>query len=235
MHNSKILPAMRAAFPKTIPILAGFLFLGTAYGIYMNVSGFNFLYPFAMAVAIYGGSLEFITAAMLLAPFAPLEALLVTFMVQARHIFYGLSMLEKFKGMGLKKFYLIYAMCDETFSINYTTVIPAKIDKGWFYFWVSLFDQIYWVAGAVLGGLLGSLIKFNTKGLDFVLTAMFTVIFANRLTQEKKHYTSLIGLVSSVGCLLIFGKDSFLIPAMACILLFLSVFRKPIEKYGELE
>lgn len=235
MRNSKILPALKTAFPKTIPILAGFLFLGISYGIYMNISGFSFWYPFIMAIVIFGGSLEFITVTMLLSPFAPIQAMLITFMVQARHIFYGISMLEKFKGLGWKKIYLIYSMCDETFSVNYSAKIPENIDKGWFYFWVSFLDQFYWVFGALLGGILGSLIKFNTKGLDFVLTAMFTVIFVDQLLKEKKHYTALIGFVSALCCLLIFGKDSFMIPTMICIVLLLTAFRKPIEKYGELE
>ena len=201
----------------------------------MNVSGFSFWYSFAMAILIFGGSLEFITVTMLLSPFAPLQALLITLMVQARHLFYGISMLEKFKGLGWKKFYLIYAMCDETFSVNYTAEIPDGVDKGWFYFWISLLNQFYWVFGATMGGIFGSLITFNTKGLDFVLTAMFTVIFVDRLLKEKKHYSALIGFASTLACLLIFGKNAFMVPAMVCILLLLSTFKKPIEKFGELE
>lgn len=235
MRSNKVFLALKMAFPHTIPILAGFLFLGFAYGIYMNVSGFSFWYPFTMAILIFGGSLEFITVTMLLSPFAPLQALLITLMVQARHLFYGISMLEKYKGLGWKKFYLIYAMCDETFSVNYTAEVPDGVDKGWFYFWISFMDQFYWVFGATMGGIFGSLITFNTKGLDFVLTAMFTVIFVDRLLKEKKHYSALIGFASTLACLLIFGKNSFMIPAMVCILLLLSAFRKPIEKYGELE
>ena len=144
-------------------------------------------------------------------------------------------MLEKFKGLGWKKFYLIYAMCDETFSVNYTAEIPDGVDKGWFYFWISLLNQFYWVFGATMGGIFGSLITFNTKGLDFVLTAMFTVIFVDRLLKEKKHYSALIGFASTLACLLIFGKNAFMVPAMVCILLLLSTFKKPIEKFGELE
>ena len=141
MRSTKVLPALKAAFPHTIPILAGFLFLGFAYGLYMNISGFSFWYPFAMAILIFGGSLEFITVTMLLSPFAPLQALLITLMVQARHLFYGISMLEKYKGLGWKKFYLIYSMCDETFSVNYTAEVPEGIDRGWFYTWISFLDQ----------------------------------------------------------------------------------------------
>lgn len=236
MENNKgiITRSFRAAFPCTIPILAGFLFLGMAYGIYMNVSGFSFVYPMIMAAVIFGGSLEFLAAQMLLSPFAPLQVLMVSLMIQARHLFYGISMLDKFKDMGWKKFYLIYGMCDETFSVNCTAEIPGDCDRGWFYFFVTLLNQLYWVGGATLGGLLGNLITFDTKGLDFVMTAMFIVIFLEQWLKEKRHFSEWAGLASSAACLLIFGKDNFMIPTMICILLLLTAFRKPVgRKAGE--
>lgn len=236
MENNKgiITRSFRAAFPCTIPILAGFLFLGMAYGIYMNVSGFSFVYPMIMAAVIFGGSLEFLAAQMLLSPFAPLQVLMVSLMIQARHLFYGISMLDKFKDMGWKKFYLIYGMCDETFSINCTAEIPKDCDRGWFYFFVTLLNQLYWVGGATLGGLLGNLITFDTKGLDFVMTAMFIVIFLEQWLKEKHHFSEWAGLASSAACLLIFGRDNFMIPTMICILLLLTAFRKPVgRKAGE--
>ena len=226
--------ALSAAFPYTIPIFAGFWFLGLAYGIYMNVSGFSAWYPMFMSMLIFGGSLEFVAVTMLLSSFAPLQTLIMSLMIQARHLFYGLSMLDKFKGTGWKKPYLIFGMCDETFSINYTAKIPEDVDKGWFMFFVTLLNQIYWVSGATLGGILGSLLSFDTEGLDFVMTAMFVVIFLEQWLKEKKHYTALIGVLCSAGCLLLFGAESFMIPTMACILCFLTVFRKPIEKAGGL-
>ena len=230
MNKRIILRSFRAAFPRTIPILAGFLFLGMAYCIYMNVSGFSFVYPMIMAAVIFGGSLEFLAVQMLLSPFAPLQVLLVSLMIQARHLFYGISMLDKFKDMGWKKFYLIYGMCDETFSVNCTAYIPDDCDRGWFYFFVTLLNQLYWVGGATLGGLLGNLITFDTKGLDFVMTAMFIVIFLEQWFKDKHHFSELAGLAASVACLLIFGADNFMIPTMVCILLLLTAFRKPIEK-----
>lgn len=222
--------ALVCAFPHTIPILAGFLFLGMAYGIYMNVSGFSFVYPMIMSAVIFGGSLEFVTVSMLLSAFAPIQTLLMAFMIQARHLFYGIAMLDKFKNMGWKKFYLIYAMCDETFSVNYSAEIPEDVDRGWFYFWVTLFNQIYWVGGATLGGLLGNLITFDTKGLDFVMTAMFVVIFMEQWSKEKNHMSELIGMIASVACLLIFGADNFLIPTMVVIVVMLTMLRKYDEK-----
>ena len=224
--------ALKAAFPNTIPIFAGFWFLGIAYGVYMHVSGFSFIYPCLMALTIFGGSLEFVAVSMLLSPFAPLTTLLVALMIQARHLFYGIAMLDKFKGLGWKRFYLIFGLCDETFSINYTAKIPPDVDRGWFMFWVTALNQFYWVSGSTLGGLLGGLITFDTEGIDFVLTAMFVVIFLEQWLKEKKHYTALIGLGVSALCLVLFGADSFLIPSMCGILLFLVGLRKPLEKAG---
>ena len=226
--------AFAAAFPHTIPIFAGFWFLGMAYGIYMNVSGFSFWYPMLMGLTIFGGSLEFVAVTMLLGTFAPLQTLVMALMIQARHLFYGIAMLEKFKGLGWKRFYLIFGLCDETFSINCSAEIPEDVDRGWFMFFVTALNHFYWVSGAAIGGLLGSLLTFNTEGLDFVMTAMFVVIFLEQWMKEKKHYTALIGVAVSAVCLLLFGADGFMVPTMACILCLLTVCRKPIEKAGGL-
>ena len=223
--NNPALRALRCAFPRTIPILTGFCFLGMSYGLYMHVSGFSFWYPTLMALTIFGGSLEFVAVSMLLSPFAPVQVFLTALMVQARHLFYGLTMLDKYKGLGWKKPYLIYGMCDETFSINCSADVPADVDRGWFYFFVTLLDQFYWVASAAAGALLGNLLTFSTEGLDFVMTAMFVVIFLDSLLKEPRHVSQWVGLGASVLCLLIFGPDSFLIPTMAVILAALSALR----------
>lgn len=223
------LKALKCAFPYTIPIMTGFLFLGMSYGIYMHVSGFSFWYPMLMAMTIFAGSVEFVAVNLLLGAFDPLQALIVTLVLNARHIFYGISMLDKFKSTGLKKLYLIFGMCDESFSINYTADIPDDVDKGWFMFFVTLLNQIYWVTGATLGGLFGSLISFNTEGIDFVMTAMFVVIFLNQWSKEKRHFSSYIGLIVSFAALVFFGADNFMIPAMAMILIILSLARKKEE------
>ena len=222
--------ALKCAFPYTIPIFAGFGFLGLTYGIYMNVSGFSFWYPMLMSLTIFGGSLEFVAVSMLLAPFAPIQVFLTSLMVQARHLFYGISMLDKFKDMGWKKPYLIFGMCDETFSINYTADIPEHIDRGWFYFFVTLLNHFYWFSGATIGGLVGGLLHFNTEGLDFVMTAMFVVIFMEQWLKERRHISEWVGLAASVGCLLLFGADNFLIPTMICILVILTVLKKPMRQ-----
>lgn len=225
-----MLKAMKCAFPYTIPIFAGFWFLGIAYGIYTNVSGFSFIYPMAMALVIFGGSLEFVVTGMLLSAFMPLQAFLMALMIQARHLFYGISMLDKYRNLGWKRIYLIFGMCDESFSINYTAEIPEDVDRGWFYFFVTLFNQFYWVSGATIGGLLGELVSFDTKGLDFVMTALFVVIFIEQWLKDARHASEWFGLGASILCLILFGADSFLIPTMLCILILLTAFRRTIEK-----
>lgn len=234
MSNNKFFPALKAAFPHTIPIMAGFWFLSLAYGIYMNVSGFNFLYPTLMAVVIFGGSLEFIAVSMLLSPFAPLQAFLLALLVQARHLFYGISMLEKYKGMGWKKWFLVFGLCDETFSINFTAKVPEGIDRGWFYLCVSWLNHIYWVLGALMGGLIGALIKFDTTGIDFIMTAMFVAIFMEQWKKEKNHITAFVGIFSAAICLIVWGADNFMIPTMVSIVILLTILRKPIEAKGVL-
>lgn len=222
--------AFRAAFPHTIPIFAGFLFLGLTYGIYMNVAGFPFIYPMLMGLTIYAGSAEFIAVTMLLSSFNPLQAFITTLVINARHLFYGISMLDRYSGYGWRTFYLIFGMCDESFSINYTAEIPEDVDKGWFMFFVTLLNHLYWVAGAALGGIFGSLIHFNTEGLEFVMTAMFVVIFTDQWMKEKDHTSSLLGLGLSLICLIIFGADNFIIPAMIAILIVLTALREYMER-----
>jgi len=223
--------AFAVAFPKTIPILAGFLFLGIAYGIYMNASGFNALYPMLMSLTIFAGSIEFVAVGVLLGPFEPFRALALTLMINARHLFYGISMLDKYREVsGIRKLYLIFGMCDESFSVNYTAEIPDEVDKGWFMFFVTLLNHIYWFAGATLGGTLGSLIGFDTKGLEFVMTALFVVIFLEQWMKELRHYSSVLGLGLSLVCLFVFGGDSFIIPTMLLIFCALTIIKKPLER-----
>lgn len=229
-RSKEIRRAFRYAFPHTIPIFAGFWFLGITYGVYMHVSGFSFVYPMLMSMTIFTGSMEFVTANMLLGGFHPLQAFVMAILIGARHLFYGISMLDKFRGMGWKKFFLIYGMCDETFSINYSAEIPPNVDRGWFMLFVTVLNYLYWVTGATMGGLFGSLIHFNTQGLDFAMTAMFVVIFMEQWIKDTKHTSQFIGLGASVLCLIVFGADSFMVPTMLVILFFLTILRKKREE-----
>ncbi len=186
-----------------------------------------------MSLTIFAGSVEFVTVRMLLGAFHPVQALAMTLMINARHLFYGISMLDKYRGTGWKKFYLIFGMCDESFSINYTAQIPKEIDSSWFLFFVTLLNHLYWVSGATLGGIFGSWIHFNTEGLEFVMTAMFVVIFMEQWMKEKRHISAVAGLGVSLLCLLVFGPDRFIIPAMFGILALLTLLRGTLEKGGQ--
>lgn len=227
-----MIKALKAAFPKTIPIMMGFLFLGTAYGIYARTQGLAAATPIITAAVVFAGSMEFVTVDLLTTAFNPLGAFVMAVMVNARHLFYGISMLGKYKGTGKIKPYLIFGLCDETFSVNCTAEIPQGVSSGKFYFWVTLLNQVYWVTGVALGSLAGSFIGVELPGLDFVMTALLVVIFLDNWLKEKNHASSLIGIGAAAVCLLIFGSESFIIPSMAVIILALTIFRKRIEKAG---
>lgn len=221
--------AFKTALPYTIPICAAFLFIGFSYGFYMSSKGFSFVYPMLMSLFIFAGSMEFVTVNLLLSAFNPVYAFLLTLMVNARHLFYGISMLDKFKKEGKKRLYLIFGMCDESFSINCTTKIPEDVDKEWFMFYVTLLNHIYWVMGSTLGGLFGSFVHFDTKGIEFVMTALFIVIFLNQWREAESHIAALIGIGASILCLLMFGAKHFMIPAMGLIVLCFILAKRTLE------
>jgi len=221
--------ALKAAFPHTIPVFTGYLVLGISYGVLMTASGFPFWIPIVTSLAIFAGSMEFVLVNLLLSGFNLLQAFMMTILINARHLFYGLSMLDRYKGMGLKKLYLIFGLTDETFSINCSMDPPADVDRGLFYLFVTLLDHSYWFLGATLGGLFGSILHFNTEGLDFVMTAMFVVIFLEQWKKDSNHLSALIGVVLPVICLILFGADRFMIPARIAIVLGLTIARKPLE------
>ncbi|MBC5581709.1 AzlC family ABC transporter permease [Anaerofilum sp. BX8] len=225
--------ALKAALPHCLPVCAGFLFIGMSYGVYMSSLGFSFVWPMVMSVAIFAGSMEFLTANLLVLNFDPLNALLLALTVNARHLFYGISMLDKYRAAGKKKWYLIYGMCDESFAINASAEPPQGVDRGWFMFFVTLINQCAWVGGATLGGLVGGLIPFDTTGIDFVLTALFVVIFLGQWQGTKQHLPALAGVLCSVLALLLFGADRFILPAMILILLALTALRGKLEKKEE--
>lgn len=222
--------ALKAAFPYTLPICIGFLFLGISYGFMMRSKGFSVWYPFFMSMFIFAGSMEFVTASLLLSAFNPVAAFFMALVVNARHLFYGISMLNKFKNTGVKKYYLIFGMCDETFSINCNVEPPEGVDRGWFMFFVTVLNQIYWVAGATLGALLGYVIHFDTTGIEFVMTALFTVMFVDQWRETDNHVPALTGLFCSVLCLLLFGSEYFIIPAMILIVICFAAMKKKLYK-----
>ena len=221
--------AFKAALPYTLPICIGFIVLGMSYGFLMRSKGFPLIYPMLMSLFIFAGSMEFVTVNVLLSDFNPLHVFFLTLMVNARHIFYGISMLDKYKNCGWKKPYLIFGMCDETFTVNCAVTPPEDVDKGWFMFFVTLLNQIYWVSGATLGALLGYIIHFDASGIEFVMTALFVVMFINQWEETKEHTPALMGLGCSLLCLVIFGSSNFIIPAMILIVLCLSIGKGKLE------
>lgn len=229
LNRAPVWRAFRAAAPQTLPVFAGYLVLGLGYGIYVQSLGLPVWLPPLMGTVVYGGSLEFVLASLLLGSFAPVSVFLMALMIQARHLFYGLTMLQRYRGYGLRSAYMIFAMSDETFSITCSAEPPEGVDRGWFMFFITLLDQIYWVASAAMGAALGSVLPFSTEGVDFVMTAMFVVIFLNQWEKEKQHASAIIGIAAPLVCLHIFGSGSFLIPSMVCILVALLLLRRPIE------
>ncbi len=199
----------------------------------MDESGFNVVYSALMALTIFAGSMEFVAVTLLLGTFNPLGALMLTFMVNARHLFYGISMLDKYRGTGLKKLYLIFGLCDESFSINYTAEVPKGVDKGWFMFFVTFLNHSYWVLGATIGGFFGSLVQVDLEGIDFVMTALFVVIFIEQWLKEKKHHSAIAGVGVSLLCLALFGSSDFIIPSMIMIFFTLTILKKQLGKEGE--
>ncbi|MDF2538090.1 MAG: azlC [Herbinix sp.] len=228
MMNKKA--ALLAAFGHTIPVFTGYMVLGAAYGLLMDSKGLSLLWIFIASVFVYAGSMQFVAVTLLSLDFDPLGAFLMTLMVNARHLFYAISMLGKYRGLGKMKPYLIFSLTDETFSILCSTDAPEGIDRKWFLFFVSFLDHIYWITGSILGGILGGMIDFDTKGIDFVLTALFVVILINQWKATKNHLPALIGIGSAISCRLLFGADDFIIPAMLLILLSVTLIRTPLER-----
>lgn len=210
--------AFRCAFPKTSPVMVGYLFLGAAYGILMSVHGFCAGWAIAMSVIVYAGSLQYVGVNLLAAAASPLTAFIMALMINARHLFYGISMLGKYRNMGKVKPYLVFGLTDETFSVVCNEGPPDGVSEKWYFFWITFLDQCYWVAGTLIGVAAGGVITFNTEGLDFALTALFVVIFTEQWMGQRNHRPAVIGVVCSIICLLVFGQSAFIIPAMAAIL-----------------
>lgn len=211
------------AFPKTIPVLTGFLVLGMAYGVLMQTKGYSVIWSVLMSAIAFCGSMQFVAITLLTAAFNPVQAFLLSIMVNARHIFYGISMLDKYKGLGKIRTFLIFALCDETFSISSSEEPPEGINRKYFFFAISLLDYLYWIFGTFLGGMLGNVVTFNTKGLDFVLTALFLVLFLEQWKKPENRIAGLIGIAATIVSVVIFGKANLVIPAMGMILVILMV------------
>lgn len=210
--------ALRAAFPATIPVLTGYLCIGMAYGLLMANAGYGVFWALLLSLLCYAGSMEFVAVSLLTAGFDPVQALLMALMINARHAFYGLSMLEKYRGTGWARPFLIFSLTDETFSLVSTLEPLDGATRRDFYFWISLLDYLYWQMGSVLGALIGGLLPFDTTGLDFALTALFIVLFLEQWRKRENRPVALIGLGCTAASLAVVGADRLVIPAMVLIL-----------------
>lgn len=222
--------ALRAALPATVPVMTGFLCLGVAYGVLMETKGYGPVWSVLMSAIAFGGSMQFVAITLLTTAFDPLQAFLLSVMVNARHIFYGLSLLGKYKGLGKVRPFLIYVLCDETFSLVSTLEPPEGVERRDFYFWISLLDYLYWIAGTALGGLVGNLITFDTTGLDFALTALFVVLFLEQWKKKANRPAGVLGMACAAAALAAFGADNLVIPAMVLILVLLLVLRTKLDR-----
>lgn len=209
--------AFKFAFPHTIPIMAGYIFLGIPFGLLAVSQGFSPLFAILMSVIIYSGAIQYAAIDVFLASFNPINAIILTLMVGARHIFYGIAMLTKFSKLDSKKYYTIFGLTDETFSVLVSIDVPENLSRDWVYFFITLLNQMYWVSGTVIGVLLGSMITINLEGIDFVLTALFITIFVDQWLNSSSKVPALVGILSGLLCLVLFGANNFMIPAMVFI------------------
>ena len=230
--------AYKAAFPHTIPVLTGYLFIGIAFGVMFADKGYNFLWAGLMSLLVYAGSGQYLAVNFFDPSVSFLQVIFLTFMVNVRHIFYGLSLLDKFKVSGKKKPYMVFSLTDETYSLYFLTKTPPDVDEGKFLFALATLNQSYWIVGSMIGALAGTLIPFNSKGIDFAMTALFIVIFVEQWFEKKNRFPAIVGVVASLICLLIFGKDSFILPSMIVIMVILLSNHRTEEKKnktGEVE
>lgn len=218
------------AFRQSLPVMAGYLVLGMGFGVLLETKGYGVFWALAMSLFIYAGSMQYVAIDLLTGGASLISAALMTLMVNARHLFYGISMIERYRDTGAAKPYLIFSLTDETYSLVCSGNVPRGVDQKKYYLLVSFFNQCYWVAGSVTGSLVGSLLTFNTEGIEFAMTALFLVVFTEQWKSTKNHISAVTGVAASVVCLVIFGPDRFVIPAMAAITVLLTLMRGYFEK-----
>ncbi|PWM72785.1 MAG: branched-chain amino acid transporter AzlC [Bacillota bacterium] len=220
---------VKKAFKKTVPVLIGYLFLGFSFGVLLTTSGFDLWFAPVMSVTLYAGSMQFVAIELMLGAFNLVNAAIMTLLVNARHLFYGLSLIEKYKGTGLYKIYLMFGLTDETYALVSSLEEPKGKDTTKLYFYITLFDHIYWILGGLLGATVGTLFSFPSEGLEFTMTALFLIIFTEQWEASKTHVPALCGVAVTLACLLLFGTEYFLIFTMVILLLLLTALRKKLE------
>lgn len=220
---------MKYAFKQSLPVMAGYIVLGMGFGILLKTKGYGVAWAFFMSLFIYAGSMQYVTINLMAGGATVLSTVLVTLMVNARHLFYGISMIERYRNTGPYKPYLILGLTDETYSLVCSGNVPEGVDEKKYFFVLTFLNQCYWIIGSVVGSLLGSLITFNTAGIEFSMTALFLVVFVEQWKSVKNHTSAVVGVGISVACLLVFGAERFLIPTMIAITAILTILRKRLN------
>lgn len=222
--------AFRKAFPYTIPVLTGYLFIGIAFGVMYAEKGYSFLWAILMSVLVYAGSGQYLAVNFFVPGISFLQVIFLTFMVNVRHIFYGVSLVERFNKIGASRWYMIFALTDETYSLLCTTKVPKDVDGPKFLLAISVLDHFYWVLGSAIGAIAGTVLPINSEGIDFAMTALFVVIFIEQWMEKKNRIPEIIGVVVAIIGLTIFGASSFVLPSMLAIVAVLFVGRKKLDK-----
>ena len=222
--------AFKKAFPCTIPVLTGYLFTGIAFGALYVERGYSFWWAGLMSLLVYAGSGQYLGVNFFVPGISFIQVMILTLMVNIRHVFYGLSILDKYNKIGKKRWYMIFALTDETYSLLYTTKIPSDVQEDKFFFAITLLNQIYWVIGSIIGGIAGNVIPFNSTGIEFAMTALFIVIFIEQWMDKANRSAEIIGVVVALIGLQIFGTASFILPTMLAIIVILFIGRKKLER-----
>ena len=222
--------AFRKAFPYTIPVLTGYLFIGIAFGVMYAEKGYSFLWAILMSVLVYAGSGQYLAVNFFVPGFSFVQVVFLTFMVNVRHVFYGISLLDKFNKIGKTRWYMIFGLTDETYSLLCTTNVPEGVDEGKFLFAISVMDHSYWVLGSAIGAIAGTLLPINSEGIDFAMTALFVVIFVEQWMEKKNRIPEMIGSAVAIIGLIVFGANHFVLPAMLAIVALLFVGRKKLDQ-----
>ena len=217
---------LKYALKRSLPVMAGYIVLGIGFGILLEAKGYGAGWALLMSTVIYAGSMQYVAIDLITGGASLIQTALMTLMVNARHLFYGISMIDKYKGTGARKPYLIFSLTDETYSLVCDGTVPEGVNEKLYYFLLSLFNQSYWIIGSVIGSLIGNFISFNSAGIDFSMTALFVVVFVDQWRNSKDHMSAVTGVISSVICLLIFGPDKFILPSMLVITILLTALRK---------
>lgn len=221
---------VKHAFISSLPVMAGYIVLGTGFGILLSAKGYSFWWALLMSVTIFAGSMQYVGVNLLASGASIISTALMTLMVNARHVFYGISMIESYRDMGWRKWYAIFGLTDETYSLVCgNPKLPEGVERKNFCFLLTLLNQCYWIFGSVLGAVLGNTISFNSAGIDFSMTALFVIIFIEQWEKTKQHFPAIMGLIISVVCLAFFGADRFLVPSMIGISAGLFLFQKKLK------